>query len=238
MTATKQTLAQKVLAVSQAIGHVEKNGLNSHFKFRYQAWDDVLPAVRNACVEVGVHIKPTVISMTNDSGHVVVQMEFTVADASTGESESFTWFGEAKGNDDKGVQKAITSCMKYALLKYFLIPIVDDTDADADAGTTVSVAKPKATKKQTEVESITILNADNTRAYFAKTVYANFEGIGGTMDQFQELKTNLAAINYPLKATDILHEALQSECKSPAEIYRWIATKHQELPRPFTLLIV
>ncbi len=44
-------LAQKVLKVSQAIGCVEKNGLNAHFKFKYQAWDDVKKLV-NKVIEV------------------------------------------------------------------------------------------------------------------------------------------------------------------------------------------
>jgi hypothetical protein len=235
MNSKPMTLAQKVLAVSQAIGCVEKNGLNQHFKFRYQAWDDVLPAVRNACVEVGVQIRPSVVAMTNEGGHVMVTMQFTVVDASSGESDTFQWFGEAKGNDDKGVQKAITSCTKYALLKYFLIPIVDDTDTDAHAGVDVAPAKSKAQSKTQKAEQPTVVDAPASRAVFAKKVFADFQEIGGTLQQFEQLKTKLASIEFPIKASDILHEALSEGCASADDVHHWIASKHKELPHPFKI---
>lgn len=231
---TTTTLAQKVLKVSQAIGHVEKNGLNAHFKFKYQAWDDVLPAVRNACVEVGVQIRPSVVSMTNENGHVVVQMQFTIVDASTGESDQFIWFGEAKGNDDKGVQKAITSCTKYALLKYFLIPIIDDTDTDAHAGVDVAPAKSKA-KAPAPAPAPTVVDVNTSRAVFAKQVFADFQEVGGTMEQFNQLKTKLQTINHPLKATDMIHQALAEGAETVADVHHWITAMHKELPHPFKI---
>ena len=233
---TSTTLAQKVLKVSQSIGHVEKNGLNQHFKFRYQAWDDVLPAVRNACVEVGVQIRPSVVTMTNDGGHVVVQMQFTIVDASSGESDQFIWFGEAKGNDDKGVQKAITSCTKYALLKYFLIPIIDDTDTDAHAGVDVAPAKSKAKEKApAPAPAPTMVDVNTSRAVFAKQVFAEFQEVGGTMDQFNQLKLKLQTINHPLKATDIIHQALAEGCTTIPDVHHWITATHKELPHPFKI---
>lgn len=175
-----QSLAAKVLAVSRSIGAVEKNGLNAHFKFKYQAWDDVLPAVRNACVEHGVQITPSISSCTHDGQHVLVQMTFTVKDSDTGETDQFAWFGESKGNDDKGIQKAITSCTKYALLKYLMIPIVDDTDTDAHGP-----AKPaaKAAAKPTEV------TVEDARAVLRKKVQADWQEIGGTAQEFADLKS-------------------------------------------------
>ena len=233
---TPTTLAQKVLMVSQAIGHVEKNGLNQHFKFKYQAWDDVLPAVRNACVEVGVQIRPSVLQMTNEGGHVVVQMQFTIVDASTGVLDQFIWFGEAKGNDDKGVQKAITSCTKYALLKYFLIPIIDDTDTDAHAGVDVAPAKSKAKEKApAPAPAPTMVDVNQSRAVFAKQVFAEFQEVGGTMDQFNQLKTKLQTINHPLKATDIIHQALAEGCTTIPDVHHWITATHKELPHPFKI---
>ncbi len=192
---TKLSLAAKVLAVSRSIGAVEKNGLNAHFKFKYQAWDDVLPAVRNACVEHGVQITPSISSCTHDGQHVLVHMTFTVKDADTGESDQFAWFGEAKGNDDKGIQKAITSCTKYALLKYFMIPIVDDTDTDAH-GPATPAAKP------TEV------TVEDARAVLRKKVQADWHEIGGTVEDFAWLKT---IVPKPLNIFDLVNAAINDE---------------------------
>ena len=220
-------LAQKVLKVSQSIGCVEKNGLNAHFKFKYQAWDDVLPAVRNACIEHGVQITPTVLDARNDNGHVIVHMMFLVKDVDSDQVDEFAWFGEAKGNDDKGIQKAITSCTKYALLKYFMIPIVDDSDPDGDAPVTPA-AKPKKAEP-TKVDS------NSARSVFTRKVYNDWVSIGGTVEQFNQLKTKLQSINFPHKATDIIHDALGEGCANVEEVHRYLATTHKELANPFKL---
>jgi hypothetical protein len=221
-------LAQKVLKVSQAIGCVEKNGLNAHFKFKYQAWDDVLPAVRNACIEHGVQITPTVLDARNDNGHVIVHMMFLVKDVDSDQVDEFAWFGEAKGNDDKGIQKAITSCTKYALLKYFMIPIVDDTDTDAH-GPATPAAKPKK-KEPTKVD------LPSARFVFTRKVYNDWVSIGGTLSQFEQLKTKLQSINFPHKASDLIYHAMGEEgCFTVEEVHRYLATTHKELANPFKL---
>jgi hypothetical protein len=216
----KLTLAQKVLAVSESIGCVEKNGLNQHFKFKYQAWDDVLPAVRNACVEIGVQIRPSVVQMTNNNGHTVVTMQFTVCDASTNESEQFQWYGEAKGNDDKGIQKAITSCTKYALLKYFMIPIVDDTDTDAH-GPATPTTKPK------KLESTKEMSVGDARKLMMNSVATTWKNMGGSAAQFKELGSNLAVANidvYEFVHSSILDQELET-IEAIQEFANEVATK-------------
>lgn len=200
------TLAAKVLAVSRSIGAVEKNGLNQHFKFKYQAWDDVLPAVRNACVEHGVQITPTVKSVKQDGQHVLVEMAFTVRDTESDQRDEFTWFGESKGNDDKGIQKAITSCTKYALLKYLMIPILDDTDTDADGP-----AKPAAPTKVT---------LEDARTVMRNTVKANWQEMGGTNAQFTQLRE--LAVAKGADVFELVHAALGDGCMDIAEIQNFV----------------
>ena len=204
------TLAAKVLAVSRSIGAVEKNGLNQHFKFKFQAWDDVLPAVRNACVEHGVQITPTVRNVTHDGQHVLVEMAFTVRDTESDQRDEFTWFGESKGNDDKGIQKAITSCTKYALLKYLMIPIVDDTDTDA-YGPAKPAAKPPAPTKVT---------LEDARTVMRNTVKSNWQEMGGTNSQFTQLRELAVAKNADI--FELLHHALAEGCLGIEEIEAFV----------------
>ena len=214
---TKQlTLAAKVLAVSRSIGAVEKNGLNQHFKFKFQAWDDVLPAVRNACVEHGVQITPTVKSVTHDGQHVLVEMAFTVRDTESDQRDEFVWFGESKGNDDKGIQKAITSCTKYALLKYLMIPIVDDTDTDADGP-----AKPAA-----KAAAPTKVTVEDARTVMRNSVKFNWQDMGGTNAQFTVLRELATA-----KGADVfelVHAALADGCMDIEDIATFV---HEVLSR-------
>ena len=205
------TLAAKVLAVSRSIGAVEKNGLNQHFKFRYQAWDDVLLAVRNACVEHGVQITPNLLNyIKHDAQHVVVEMKFTVRDAESDQQDEFVWFGEAKGNDDKGIQKAITSCTKYALLKYLMIPIVDDTDTDAD-GPAKPAAKPPAPTKVT---------VEDARAVMRNSVKSRWQEMGGTNNQFTVLRE--LAVSKGADVFELVHAALADGCMDIEEIQAFV----------------
>ena len=202
------TLAAKVLAVSRSIGAVEKNGLNQHFKFKYQAWDDVLLAVRNACVEHGVQITPNLLNyIKHDAQHVVVEMKFTVRDAESDQQDEFVWFGEAKGNDDKCIQKAITSCTKYALLKYFMIPIVDDTDTDAD-GPAKPAAKPAPAPTKVTVE--------DARAVMRNSVKSHWQEMGGTNAQFTQLRE--LAVAKGADVFELVHAALADGCESIEDI--------------------
>ena len=123
-------LAAKIMQAAQLIGKVPKLGENTHFKFKYQAWDDVVPAVRDACATAGIALLPSMYLIRSEGGHTFVQVTVTVADAEGDETYSLDTCGEAKGNDDKSVQKAYTSAYKYLLLKLFLIPVSGDDDPD------------------------------------------------------------------------------------------------------------
>lgn len=204
------TLAAKVLAVSRSIGAVEKNGLNQHFKFKFQAWDDVLPAVRNACVEHGVQITPTVNRVTHDGQHVLVEMAFTVRDTESDQRDEFVWYGESKGNDDKGIQKAITSCTKYALLKYLMIPIVDDTDTDADGPAKPAAKAPAPTK----------VTVEDARAVMRNSVKSHWQEMGGTNAQFTQLRDKAVAKGQDV--FELVHAALAEGCMDIADIQTFV----------------
>lgn len=204
------TLAAKVLAVSRSIGAVEKNGLNQHFKFKFQAWDDVLPAVRNACVEHGVQITPTVNRVTHDGQHVLVEMAFTVRDAESDQRDEFVWFGESKGNDDKGIQKAITSCTKYALLKYLMIPIIDDTDTDADGPAKPTAKAPAPTK----------VTVEDARAVLRHSVKTRWQELGGTNSHFTQLRE--LAVAKGVDIFEMVDAALADGCSNIEDIEQYV----------------
>ena len=136
-------LAAKIMTAAQIIGKIEKNGVNQHFKFKYQAWDDVVPAVRDACATVGIALVPSMRLIASENGHSLVSVSVTVCDAESDETYVVESCGEAKGNDDKGLQKAYTSAYKYLLLKLFLIPVHGDDDPDGTTPAPKSASEPK-----------------------------------------------------------------------------------------------
>lgn len=128
--------------------------------FAFQAWEDVLPAVRAKLIEFGVVFKPEIVSHTvtpyerqdkKINYQHVVHMRFTfVADDDREDREEHSWYGESLDTGDKGLQKAATSATKYFLLKFFMIP---DKDTDTDAHETKPSAKPAPTWEETEAKS-------------------------------------------------------------------------------------
>jgi hypothetical protein len=124
-------LLEKIRLASRSIGRIEKNGYNAHFKFKYQSWDDVLPATRSACEEHGLWVVPRILGVEYTGNRVCVNLSIEVTDGH--ESIVLNWFGEASSSDDKAINKATTSAYKYAVLKLFMIPAVDDVDPDGES---------------------------------------------------------------------------------------------------------
>ena len=205
------SLTTAIVAVMGSIHAVEKNGLNTHFKFKYQAWDDVLPAVKIACVEHGLAVVPEVKDVIRDGKKVTVLMNYHLLSGS--ESMVVSYAGEALDNDDKAIQKAITSATKYFYLKTFMIPIEGEEDPDGSA----SIATPNVVTTETADHALVKKAADRWKqlggkkeqwmqleAEMEKSKKATMSIASFVMDTFQEGVTDLQGIyDYASSAFDI-----------------------------------
>lgn len=163
-TEPKTTVWTAIQKATDAIGVVTKGATNKHFDFTYQGWDDLVPVVKKACVDAGLLILTNVVKY--EDCHVVakfsgehqqrqprirVWLEIVFVDSATGDSTTVKFIGEAIGMDDKGMNKAITSGLKYAYIKLFQIAVkgmVDDSDGgDGTAGTGDAPTAPKEEPK-------------------------------------------------------------------------------------------
>lgn len=144
-------VAAKLIAASKLVGPVEKNGMNQHFKFKFQAWEDVVPAVQAACSEVGLWLLPSIVQSEQAGDHTTIVMEVTLIDSDSGETMTARWEGEGKDGQDKGLQKAATSAYKYLLLKLLMIPTKGiEHDSDGDGPAKATAKRPaKATPEPT-----------------------------------------------------------------------------------------
>lgn len=167
----KAELYAKLARVMGQIGELEKKGRNASFNYDFIRDVDVVNALRPLLAAEGLallvgmeHVEQAEIrSGSGSTGyHTMARMNITFADGETGASVTVPWFGEANDYQDKGVNKAATAGVKYALLKTFLIGSEDDPDgatpsasrsapaqrsssgegpADVDLSTTVSFGK-------------------------------------------------------------------------------------------------
>lgn len=121
----------KINAVMQEIMTVPKNGVNTHFNYKYVKEEDLLDMIRPLLIKHGLaYLPPNVIEQQRNGEFTKVNMEFTLGDVETGETLKSTFWGEGQDKNDKGLYKAYTGATKYFLMKTFLIPTNDDAEAD------------------------------------------------------------------------------------------------------------
>src|SRR5690625_1557117 len=134
-----RTLVKKLAEVVQQVKFIPKNGHNTFNNYKYATEADVNEKVREELASRHVMMIPNVKSHsirehTNRKGNIeyitTVEVEFTFMDGESGETITFTTFGEGQDAGDKGTYKAITGAQKYALMKAFMIPTGDDPEAD------------------------------------------------------------------------------------------------------------
>ncbi|ALA12461.1 ERF family protein [Paenibacillus larvae] len=135
----EMTLVKKLAEVMDSVKYIQKTGYNSFNNYKYATEADVNEKVREELAGRKVIMIPNVKSQSirehkNRKGYIeyiaTVQVEFTFMDGESGETITFSTFGEGQDSGDKGTYKAITGAQKYALMKAFMIPTGDDPEGD------------------------------------------------------------------------------------------------------------
>lgn len=131
-------LAKKILAVMATVGPVQKDKRNDFHNYRYASDEAIVTALRTALIANNLIIRPSQKSCSeiiqkNAKGEeqtlTKLEVEFTITDVDSGETERSTFFGYGADKIDKGVYKAMTGAEKYFLLKTFLIATPDDPES-------------------------------------------------------------------------------------------------------------
>lgn len=120
------TLVKKLAAVMAAVKNVEKDGYNSFHKYNYASEAAIVAAVRQELASRHVMMTTSIRDAKMHKGDKGIVTElwftFTFHDGESGECLSLDSYAQGIDASDKGVYKAITGAVKYALLKTFLIP--------------------------------------------------------------------------------------------------------------------
>lgn len=155
-------LYQKLLAITEEVGKIEKTGRNTSQGYAFIEQAKVVAELRPQLAKHGVMIMPetidrTINQFTNKNGnvtfHAVVVSRYTVINADNPEERMvLDWHaGEALDMSDKATNKATTASQKTFLMKLFNISDQDDADKEspevtgsAPAATKVATPKPSA----------------------------------------------------------------------------------------------
>lgn len=186
---SERKLVKKLAEVMKEVQYIQKRGFNNFHKYSYATEADVNDHVRESLAKRNVIMIPNVKTHsyrehTNNSGKkeyiVTVEVEFTFHDGDTGETMTFTTFGEGQDAGDKGTYKAITGAQKYALMKAFMIPTGDDPEADytVDQRNNSEIKERKAAERKTK--------PTNQQTLIPPTLKAKYQQGKGSLDGFDE----------------------------------------------------
>lgn len=126
--------AKKTKATAE-MKRIPKNGWNDFHKYHYARESDVKDQIRPIMAENKLSFSMDLLSnVESPAGKYTrsdVKMVFSIIDVETGYFEEFTHDGSAVDSGDKGIYKAYSNTIKYALMNYFLIPTGDDVEKDS-----------------------------------------------------------------------------------------------------------
>lgn len=135
---SKATLFAKMAKVMGELSTFHKDAQNKFHGYGYVSAHAVTERIGRAMANAGIAFFSSTVGMqATDDKRYIVEYEFTFACAESGASVSSRWFGEAvhttsKGAlDDKALNKAATTALKYFLLNTFVVSAAEDVDVDA-----------------------------------------------------------------------------------------------------------
>lgn len=133
----------------EAVDRIPKRGKNAFHGYQYATEADVSDAVRRELSKRGIatFVSSAMVQareVQSSKGRATIltdaAIEVTFACGETGATFTVQAAGTGEDNSDKGIYKAITGAVKYALMKSLLIPTGDDPEDDGPA-------KPAAPKR-------------------------------------------------------------------------------------------
>mgnify|MGYP000909358521 CR=1 FL=1 len=138
---------EALIEANKKVGAISKDSENYQQKFKFRGIDDVYNELHPILAECGIVIIPEVVSYevsekratkTDSRGcsyesvllytRATIRHHFTASD---GSYITTTVVGEAMDSGDKGMNKAMSIALKYALSQLFTIPTKEDKDPDA-----------------------------------------------------------------------------------------------------------
>lgn len=168
-------LAKAVCNVMLKVRFIPETGVNQHQKYKYASDEDLLAALQPAMAEEGLCMIPTACHAVttehsdtrsgNKQWRTEVRETFTLMHTS-GETLVVESSGCGVDGEDKGVYKAMTGALKYALRHTFLVPTGEDAER------TEPREKPQPTQKAPPAQRAPPAPPGNPdglrRAFFAK----------------------------------------------------------------------
>lgn len=140
---------QRVNAVMKIVKYVQKESRKVNNMYTFVSHDQVAASLHDPMTEHGIVMIPSVKELTQDGNRTLVNMEISFVNADKPEDKIVVnHYGYGIDQQDKGIGKAVSYAVKYALLKLFCLETGDDVEKSDIAYIPPGLVKDDIEKKK------------------------------------------------------------------------------------------
>jgi len=155
-----RNIYQRIQAVMKEVSFVKKETTMVNKQYRFVSHDAVTSALHGPMAENGMVMVPSIDELTQDGNRTTVKMKIEFVNVDNPEDRLVViHYGYGIDNQDKGIGKAVSYAVKYAMLKTFCLETGDDVEKDS-----INYKPPSISKEQAlQIEKL--LNNDDKLKY-------------------------------------------------------------------------
>ena len=136
---TDKKLVNKLAEITQEVKRIPKTGWNDYHNYAYATESDIKQVIREELSKRNLVLFSDIVShdekeVTTAKGKTeyktTIEVIYTIEDGDTGETRMFKGVGTGQDAGDKGIYKAQTGALKYALTNLFQVPTGQDPEAE------------------------------------------------------------------------------------------------------------
>lgn len=122
---------QRIIEVMKEVKYVQKSDKKVNGQYSFVTHDAVSAALHDPMAKNGIVMTSTILELTQDGNRTTAKIEisFINCDQPT-DRVNIVYYGYGIDPQDKGIGKAISYAIKYALLKTFCLETGDDVERD------------------------------------------------------------------------------------------------------------
>jgi len=141
-----KNIYQKIVEVMKEVKYIQKSDKKVNGQYSFVTHDSVTAALHEPLANHGIVMIPSILDLHQDGNRTVAKMEISFVNADKPEDKiTMIHYGYGIDAQDKGVGKAVSYAVKYALLKMFCLETGDDPEKDTIP---YEAPKPKLTDEE------------------------------------------------------------------------------------------
>ncbi len=123
---------QRINAVMKEVTYVQKSDKKVNNQYSFVSHDSVTAALHEPMARHGIVMVPAVAELIQDGNRTCVKMEIAFVNIDDPMDRIYIFhYGYGIDTQDKGIGKAVSYAVKYALLKMFCLETGDDVEKDS-----------------------------------------------------------------------------------------------------------